>query len=90
MKINWQILDQMLMGEMDSDDITLSCKQELSEFFHTHDVSVFSEDSLKELAGIFKLSIRPAYEAQTGERIPNIFHRVGLDEDVEEEVLPNG
>ena len=89
MKINWKILDQMLIGEMDTDDITLKCKEEIQEFLYTHKMDVLSEESLKELAGIFKLSIRPAYEAQTGEKIPNIFHRIDLEEE-EDEVLPNG
>ena len=81
MKLNWKILDQMLMGEMQTDDISLKCKEELDDFLHTHRFQVFSDESLKELAGIFSLSIAPAYEAQTGEKIPNVFCHINLDED---------
>lgn len=81
MKINWKILDQMLIGEMETDDITIQCKEELAEFLQTHNMEVFSDESLKELAGIFSLSLAPSYEAQTGEKIPNIFHRIGLEEE---------
>lgn len=86
MKINWKFIDNILMGEMETDDISEPCKQELAEFLQTHNFEVFSEQSLFELQGIWNLSIKPAYEAVTGEKIPNIFNVIqGIEEEPEQQ-----
>ena len=80
MNINWKIIDEMLLGEAETDDITLKCKDEVREFVSTHNFDVFSDESLEELSGIFELSIRPAYESAIGEKIPNIFRVLKIQE----------
>lgn len=84
MRIDWKVLDQMLLGELETDDITIKCKEEIERFLQIHDFSVFSEESLKELSGIWKLSIGPAYEEVIGGKAPNIFHVIGLEEEENE------
>ena len=73
MQINYNVLDEMLSGLLESDDISIKCKEELTVFLQNHDVNVFSDESLKELTGILFLSIKPAYEAVTDSYLPNIF-----------------
>lgn len=73
MQINYNVLDEMLGGLLESDDISIKCKEELTVFLQNHDVNVFSDESLKELTGILFLSIKPAYEAVTDSYLPNIF-----------------
>ncbi len=75
MEINYDVLNNMLLGLLETDDITLKCKQEIPLFVESHDMSVFSNETLKELSGIFALSLQPAYQAITGNFIPNIFVR---------------
>ena len=84
MKIDWKFIDKALMGELETDDISLQCKQEIQEFLQTHDFEVFSDQSLFELQGIWNLSIKPAYEAVTGEKIPNIFNVIRQPEEEQE------
>lgn len=76
MEINYDVLNKMLAALIESNDISLMCKRELSEFIESRDINVFSEENLKQLSGIFMLSIKPAYEATTGKFIPNIFARL--------------
>ena len=85
MELKWDVLDNLLSGELDTDDLSLACKDELQKFLGTHNFGIFSDDSLEQLAGIFELSIKPAYEEGTGEKIPNIFHVIKLDEEQVEE-----
>lgn len=85
MRIDWKVLDKMLLGETETDDITLRCKKDITEFVQTHNFDVFSNDSLKELAGIFSLSIGPAYEAITNTKIPNIFYVLKVKEEENED-----
>ena len=77
MKINFEVLNKLLLGLTETDDISLNCKSEIHNFVQNNDINVFSDESLKELSGIFVLSLKPAYEAITGEFIPNIFVRMG-------------
>lgn len=94
MKINWKIIDKMLLGEADTDDLPIQAKEEVHEFVQTHNWEVFSEETLELLSGIWDLAMRPAYEAQTNERIPNIFHSLLVEkeetEDGERETLSSG
>ena len=76
MEINYEVLDRLVAGLIKTDDVSLSCKKEISEFVESHDINVFSDENLKQLSGIFALSIQPTYEAITGQYIPNIFVRV--------------
>ena len=76
MEINYEVLNKLLAGLMQTDDVSLMCKREILEFIETKDINVFSEENLKELSGIFTLSLKPAYEEITGKFIPNIFVRV--------------
>ena len=75
MKVNYEVLNKLLLGLLETDDISLKCKQEIPQFVETQDINVFSEECLKEISGIFMLSIKPAYEAIVGDFIPNIFVR---------------
>lgn len=79
MEINYEVLNKLLAGLITTDDVSLECKREISEFIESEDVNVFSNESLKVLSGIFVLSLKPAYEEITGNFIPNIFVR--LEED---------
>ena len=76
MEINYEVLNKLLSGLLETDDISLECKKELSIFIQNGDIKVFSDENLKQLSGIFTLSIKPAYEAVTGKFIPNIFVRL--------------
>ena len=75
MEINYEVLNKLLAGLIETDDVSLSCKREISEFIENRDLNVFSDDNLKQVSGIFALSLQPAYEAITGKYIPNIFVR---------------
>jgi len=87
LKIDWKVLNNMLLGEAETDDITIRCKEEINNFVQTHDFDVFSEESLEELAGIFELSMKPAYEEITGTKIPNIFYKLSVEPEEKEEVF---
>ena len=76
MEINYAVLDKLLLGLLETDDISLKCKEEIPHFIETRDNGVFSDECLKELSGIFTLSLKPAYEAITETFIPNIFVRL--------------
>ena len=78
MNLDWGVLDKLLLAEAETSDVNLECKEQISEFVKTHDFNTFSEDSLKQLAGIWDLSMGPTYEFQTNSKVPNIFSRVGL------------
>ena len=76
MEINFDVLNKLLSGLLQTDDISLECKREVSEFIETRDISAFSDENLKQISGIFMLSLKPAYEAITNSYIPNIFVRM--------------
>lgn len=76
MEVNYNVLNEMLAALLETDDISLTCKKELTDFLQNRDINVFSEENLKQLSGIFMLSIKPAYEATTGKFIPNIFAKL--------------
>lgn len=89
--INWKIIDTFLIGEAESDDLTVQCKEEIAEFLQTHDLDVFSDESLEQLAGIWELAYKKAYEDATGTKIPNIFHNISVEpeQETQEEVAIN-
>ena len=73
MKIDWNIIDRMLQGELESDDCSIPCKEEIAEFLQTHNMDVFSDESLEFLSAIWNLVYKEEYENLTGTKIPNIF-----------------
>lgn len=86
MKINWKIIDTFLQGEMESDDCSTACKEEIARFLQTHMIEIFSEESLEFLAGVFDLVYKREYEQITGQKIPNIFRVIQQpEEEVKEE-----
>lgn len=84
MKINWKIIDRFLMGEMESDDCSIPCKNEIAEFLQVHSMDAFSEESLEFLSGVWELVYKSEYEELTGQVIPNIF-KVIQEIEVEDE-----
>ena len=78
MKLDFNVLDKLLLGEAETNDIDNNCKIEIDEFVKTHDFNAFSEESKRQLAGIWDLAMGPAYEHITQTRVPNIFHTIGL------------
>lgn len=85
MKINWNIIDSMLIGEINSEDLPISTREEAQKFLEIHDMRVFSEESLELLAGIWDLAYKSGYEKATGQKIPNVFRSIRLDEEEENE-----
>lgn len=85
MELNWKIIDDFLIGEAQTDDISCTTKKEIEQFLPSHDFNAFSEESLEQLAGIWDLSYKDYYEEQTNTRIPNIFNVIALNEDEGEE-----
>lgn len=76
MEINFEVLDKMILDLIQTDIITIKAKEELSNFVKTHDVnSTLSEETCNEMFGIYKLTLKPAYEAVTNQFLPNIFIR---------------
>lgn len=73
MNINYEVLDTMLMDLVETDIITHQAKEELKQFVVNHDRNVLSQEVCDEMFGIYKLTLRPAYEAVTGEFLPNLF-----------------
>ena len=91
MKIDWQYIDKFLIGEAESDDLPVSCKEEIQKFLQIHDFSVFSDENLELLAGIWDLAYRDGYEAKTGAKSPNFFRSISvLGEENERETLSSG
>lgn len=76
MKIDWNCIDNFLIGEMNTDNISSDCKKEIETFLPIHDMDVFSEESLEQLGGIWDLAYRSAYEKSVGFKTPNIFYRI--------------
>ena len=74
-KIDHGALRRLLAAEAGTDDVTLRCKEEIAAFLETRDFGALSRESARELAGIWKLSMGPAYQAMTGSWIPNPFVR---------------
>ena len=85
MKIDWNIIDNMLIGEAENNDLPSKTVEEVQKFLEIHDMRVFSEESLELLAGIWELAYKSGYEKATGTVIPNIFHSIRLDEEEENE-----
>lgn len=85
MKINWNIIDAFLIGETETDDLTIECREEIAEFLQTHNMEVFSDESLEQLSGIWELTYKKAYENATGEKIPNIFKVIQQPEEEQEQ-----
>ena len=85
MKINWNIIDDMLIGEAEHGDLPTQTIEEAKRFMEIHDLSVFSEESLELLSGIWELAYKSGYEKATGQRIPNIFHSIKLEDEEENE-----
>ena len=83
MEINYEVLNKLLAGLLETDDVSLICKREISEFIESGDLRVFSDENLRQLSGIFTLSLKPAYEAITGKFIPNIFVRLENGDQIE-------
>lgn len=75
MDINYQVLDSMLKNLTQTDVITVKAKEELNKFIETHDPNSLSNETCEEMFGIYKLTLKPAYEAVTGSFLPNIFIR---------------
>lgn len=75
MKIEYKVLDKMLSDLIKTDVITIKAKAELLEFMKEHDSNVLSQEVCEEMLGIYKLTLKPAYEAVTGLFLPNIFIR---------------
>lgn len=84
MKINWNFIDKFLIGEAETNDLTDECKQEIAEFLQTHNMEVFSDESLEQLSGIWDLAYKTAYESATGTKIPNIFKVIQQPEEEEQ------
>lgn len=80
MKINYEVLDKILLDLASVEDqITVLCREEINKFVHGHDMNVFSNSSLSELKGIFRVSLNSVYTAMTGDYLPNIFARMEFD-----------
>ena len=80
MQINYEVLDKILLDLASVDDqITVLCAEEINKFVHGHDMNVFSNSSLGELKGIFRVSLNSVYTAMTGDYLPNIFVRMEFD-----------
>lgn len=79
MNINYEVLDKILLDLASVDDqVTVSCKEEINKFVISHNINDFSDDSLDQLRGIFRVSLNGVYEAMTnGQYLPNIFIRKG-------------
>ena len=53
-----EVLDKILLDLASVDDqITVLCAEEINKFVHGHDMNVFSNSSLSELKGIFRVSL---------------------------------
>ena len=74
MKIEWSIIDRFITGAKETSCIPSSTWKEAQEFFKTHDLSVFSRESLKLLGAMWDLDGCLIYEYNTGTEIPNIFY----------------
>ena len=74
MKIEWSIIDWYIEGAHEGSCIPPSTWKEAQEFFKTRDLSVFFEESLKLLGGMWDLDGGLIYEYNTGTEIPNIFY----------------
>ena len=80
MEINYKVLDKILLdlASVDDGQITVLCAEEINKFVHGHDMNVFSNSSLSELKGIFRVSLNSVYTAMTGDYLPNIFCKNGV------------
>ncbi len=73
MEINYDIIAKILLGFIGYGVFSDDCEKEIIDFSKTRDMNVFSLKSRQEINGVFVLTIRPAYQTQTGKYIPNIF-----------------
>lgn len=73
--INYDVLDKLLLGLLDSSDVSYTTKQQIEMFVQNHDLSVFDNESAKILAGWWRMSLSDTYKFLSGEYLPNIFVR---------------
>lgn len=85
MKIDWNIIDTFLLGELDTDDLSFQCKEEVTNFLQTHDFDTLSDESLEQLSGIWDLVYKAQYENMTNTKIPNIFKVIQQPEEEQEQ-----
>lgn len=74
MKIDWNFIDNWIKENYKVGNIPLSTYEEAIKFSSTRDWSVFSDESLELLGGIWDLGTNENYYIQTKTRIPNIFY----------------
>ena len=79
MEINYEFLDKMLNDLLYTDIITIKAKEDLAKFVKTHNINDISDETSKEMFGIYKITLKPAYEAVVGSYLPNIFAKEGVD-----------
>lgn len=79
MAINNEVLNKLLLGLTTTDIITVKAKEEIIKYIETGDLNDISYDTGEELYGIYKLTLAPAYNAITGDFLPNIFIKEDRD-----------
>ncbi len=85
MKIDWNFIDEWIKENYEVSNIPSSTYNEALKFFQTRDWSVFSDESLELLGGIWNLGANEDYYVQTKTHIPNIFYSLPKIEDKGEE-----